>query len=201
MHKPLPNPLRLRTLAGVLGAIGLTTACGGETDDQAAADSSESPSFLPEAAPVSQECGDGGQLKAELFGAISAQVHWRAEAMSCDGMPRPEGAGARLRFAGELDDGRALAVIIALPELEVGDTAKELSSNVTLIEEGSGRFFSTDGLGHCWTDISTQTPLENQRFAIDGTLYCINPLPEINGAASVSIRELEFSGRLDWGAS
>ena len=117
-------------------------------------------------------------------------------------MPRPAGEGARLRFAGTAgDDDQAIAIIIALPALQRGEATRELASNVTLIEEGSGRFFSTSGLDTCWTDVDEQVALEDppDRYTISGTLYCITPLAEVNGDSGVSLRELKFAGLLDWG--
>ncbi len=89
-----------------------------------------------------------------------------------------------------------------MPDLERGTTAQELGSNMTVIEEGSGRFFSTSGLGNCWTDVSEQQAMDDSgdAYFIAGTLYCIAPLAEINGDSSVTVRELRFGGRLDWSA-
>ena len=150
------------------------------------------------------DCGDGGSLSATLYGALTGIVEWRAADMQCDGMPRPDGAGARLRFAGTVgEEAVPIAFIIALPGLERGAEATELASNVTVIEEGRSRFFSTPDLGSCWTDIEAQSALDDSdvRFVIDGVLYCISPLPEVNGEASLSIPELHFSGQLDWSAT
>ncbi len=119
-------------------------------------------------------------------------------------MPRPDGRGARLRFAGSLDAGdRRIALIIAIPDLERGLTGDELESNVTLIEEGSGRFFSTSTLKNCLTNITNVAATDDSgdRYAISGALFCVAPLAEVNGSSSVSIAELRFSGLLDWGAS
>ena len=116
-------------------------------------------------------------------------------------MPRPEGAGSRLRFAGPAGD-LSIAIIIAMPDLERGAAARELGSNVTVIEEGGGRFFSTAGLGNCWTDVHEQRPADDgsDGYFVTGTLYCIAPLAEVNGDSSITVRELEFGGYLDWGA-
>ena len=115
---------------------------------------------------------------------------------------RPEGRGARLRFAGEVAGfEQGLSVIIALPDLRRGKTGRELTTNATLILEGEGRFFSTATEGVCWTDVIRQEPLSGDRFTVSGKLYCIAPLVEVNGDASVSISELEFAGWLDWGAN
>lgn len=149
-------------------------------------------------------CGDAGHVRASLYGAISARLDWNAEELECSGMPRPEGHGARLRFAGQLnDDDRRIAIIIAIPELQHAGIGNEYASNVTLIEEGGGRFFSTSDLSNCLTDITLLSALDESgdRFSVSGTLYCVTPLPEVNGKSSVSIPELRFSGLIDWSAS
>jgi len=147
-------------------------------------------------------CGRHGFLTTSLFGAIAGPIDWAAADLDCAGMPRPGGAGARLRFAGSENDSR-IAIIIAMPALERGATGIEIASKVTLIEEGSGRFFSTAGLDSCWTDITTLESIgaTDDRFTIGGTLYCVLPLAEVNGESSVSIPELRFQGLLDWNAS
>jgi len=156
-----------------------------------------------EAGP-SRLCGDGGLLKTELYGAVATQIDWTASELECAGMPRPNGQGARLRFAGAVDNGeRRVAIIIAIPDLRRDESGNEYASNVTLIEEGSGRFFSTLDLSNCLTDITTLDVLDasSDRFSIGGILYCVAPLAEVNGDSSVTILELQFVGLLDWSAS
>lgn len=162
----------------------------------------------PDAVLVEEEpvllCGNDGELRADLYGAISARLDWNENDLECTGMPRPEGRGARLRFAGGEDgEGRRLAIIIALPDLARGTQGNEFGSNVTVIQEGIGRFFSTPDIDNCLTDITSLLALDDSgdRFSIAGVLYCISPLPEINGDSSVSIPELHFSGLIDWSAS
>ncbi|MDX1515351.1 MAG: hypothetical protein R3288_00855 [Woeseiaceae bacterium] len=181
----------------LLAAAALATACGEQ--------SAEAPStsgFLPANTAAAGDCIDDGRLRTALYGALNGELAWTGAAMQCEGMPRPDGRGARLRFAGPADASQ-IAIIIALPDLDRAQTGAELASNVTLIEEGSGRFFSTPDLSHCWTDVLAQTPIDtgNERYAIGGRLYCIAPLVEVNGSGSVSIDELEFTGRVDWSGS
>ena len=149
------------------------------------------------------ECGDRGYLSTELYGAIETTVDWAATDLHCEGMPRPANRGARLRFSGPISDGRNIAFIIALPDLRLGETGKEYQSNVTLIEEGNGRFFSTANLGVCWTDIDELQSVDDtgDRFAVGGAVYCVAPLTEVSGDSDVSIRDLKFRGLLDWSAS
>lgn len=161
-------------------------------------------------APVAEErtsvadCAPSGFLEARLYGEIATELDWSGVALECKGMPRPAGAGARLRFAGKDQDGeRRLAFIVSIPDLERDSAGQELATTITLIEEGSGRFFSTAGTGNCVTEVSAMTELDGSgdRFAVSGALYCVSPLAEVNGASSVSIPELRFSGLIDWSSS
>ncbi len=137
-------------------------------------------------------------MSGRIYGAVSVDLDWRAAAMSCEGMPRPHGEGARLRFSGRAGDS-GLAFIIAMPSLERGVPMRGVPSNVTVIEEGAGRFFSAADLETCWTDIEMGgAPVEDAVYRVEGVLYCIAPLAEIGGDASVTLDELEFVGRLAW---
>lgn len=154
--------------------------------------------------PPARLCGDTGELRARLYGAISVELDWNSDELECSGMPRPEGNGARLRFAGQLPDvDRRIALIVAIPDLQRGVAGAEYATRVTVIEEGGGRFFSTANLNNCLTDITALEALDESgdRFRIGGALYCVSPLAEVNGASSVSIDSLQFSGLLDWSAS
>lgn len=153
--------------------------------------------------PPARLCGDAGELSARLYGAISAELDWSDE-LECSGMRRPEGKGARLRFAGQLPEtDTRIALIVAIPGLQRGVTGAEYPTNVTVIEEGDGRFFSTSTLNNCLTDITALEALDESgdQFTIGGILYCVSPLAQVNGSSSLSIDRLEFSGLLDWSAS
>ena len=171
-------------------------ACGPATDKAVV------PDAVPEAAAAG--CGAAGFLEARLYGEIAADLDWSGGELECRGMPRPNGAGARLRFAGPDHDGdRQLAFIVAIPDLDRDSAGQELSSTVTLIEEGGGRFFSTASAGNCVAEVSDISPLDGSgnRSAISGALYCVSPLAEVNGTSSVSIPELRFGGQIDWNSS
>ncbi len=197
-------------LAGLLLAASGVAACGATDDSEAesapASTAMENPaaSLLPDNELSKTACDESSTLRTTLYGALSGNVEWRHADMQCEGMPRPGGAGARLRFAGRVGDNAIpIAFIIAMPDLERGIDAAEIASNVTVIEESSARFFSTPDLESCWTDVEwNAAPDEDgDRFVIGGVLYCISPLPEVNGDASISIPEMRFSGPLDWSAT
>lgn len=186
------------------------SACGGATGDSPSAEQTSTSSLgtvaadagtapLAEYRPGEYACGDDGALSGRLYGAVETALDWQSGDLSCEGMPRPHGEGARLRFsgvAGELE----LAIIIAMPTLKRGAAMQAVPSNVTIIEEGLGRFFSAADLETCWTDIESDSPDGDVAdYRVEGVLYCIAPLAEIGGGASVTLDELEFVGRLSWG--
>ena len=148
-------------------------------------------------------CDSEGYLSAEIFGALAGKIEWDAEKFECEGMPRPGGIGARLRFAGIVDGDYEIAFIIALPDLLRGDKGKEYTTKVTVIEEGAGRFFSSADKEICWTDIDELKEVVDVdgRFTLSGSLYCVAPLVEINGDSDITIGDLKFRGMLDWNAS
>lgn len=149
-------------------------------------------------------CGEDGFLSAQLYGAIETRLEWDRNDLECTGMPRPEGQGIRLRLAAtDAATGIELVFIIAMPGFERDSEPAEFDTNVTLIEAGNGRFFSTPDTDNCLVDLEAIRGLDDagERYSVAGTLYCVSPLPEVNGVSSVAIPELRFSGLLDWTAS
>lgn len=159
----------------------------------------------PTPASAAQEsCAPDGSLSVAVYGEISGELAWRGDDLRCSGMPRPHGAGARLHFAGTLEDEdtqRALAFIIGLPELEPGKTVQETPVRITLMEENNGRFFSTATADICWSDVYDHRELNDEAaaYTISGRAYCVAPLAEVNGRGGVTLSELEFTGRVSWG--
>lgn len=153
-------------------------------------------------------CVSGSHLRGETWGAIETPIAWQADDMQCEGMRRPGNEGARLRFSGHVDNAgeeQRLAMILALPNLAEGSATSEQPTRVTLIEEDAGRFFSTRERDVCWTDIREQSPHINdsgrrmaRQYLVSGLLYCVGPIPELNGGGSVTLGEIEFSGLLNW---
>lgn len=158
---------------------------------------------LPAAPAARTDCGENGFLRTELFGAMAGKIDWDADSLVCEGMARPAGDGARLRFAGTVAGEYELAFIIALPDLRPGEVGKELQSKVTIIEEGAGRFFSNADQDICWTDIHELEALPSleTQFTVRGSLYCVAPLVEVRGESDITLGDLNFRGLLDWDES
>ena len=181
---------RLRDSLALLFVAAALAAC----NDAAETDASP--------APVASTCGDQGYLRASLTGALTADIDWSDADLRCESMRRPDDRGVRLRLAGDVRGAR-IAFIVALPELRAGQTGTGFDSVVTLMVEGSARFFSTPNLGACWADIDTNAPLTEPggSHVVAGTLDCVAPLGEFNGDAYVDLRDLRFSGIGDWNAT
>lgn len=153
-------------------------------------------------------CIYDGRLSTSIFGAIESELDWHQPGLRCEGMQRPRGQGARLRFAGEInsgDDALPLAFILSIPDLVRGEKGTELATRVTLIEEENARFFSTREASVCWSNISQQSRLQDStgaeienHYRISGITYCVAPVAELNGSASVTLSELHFTGQLRW---
>jgi len=165
--------------------------------------------------PAGQGCIEGGRFNVAAYGAINARIDWQGPSLQCEGMARPLGEGARLRFAGFLEHSgenqvrnrHALAVILSIPGLAAGRTADALATRVTLIEEDSSRFFSTRETSVCWSDIQQQRPILNksataiaERYIISGLTYCVAPVAELYGTASVTLSDMTFNGQINWKA-
>lgn len=144
-------------------------------------------------------CGPFSALRASLLGGIDADVDWSPSQMHCENMMRPERDGARLRFSGQ-QDGKTLAIILALPGLAAGQNGIEVPTNVTVSIEGTGRFFSTPDLQTCWTEVRTHVPDDDiaNLHRIGGELYCVAALGELNSTDFVEISTLTFSSSIDW---
>lgn len=185
MHLNRKKPLTRSFAATLLTLIGSLAAC-------------EEPTPEP---PLKAEstCGSSGRLTGSLSGAINTKLDWSDADLRCESMPRPDSQGVRLRFSGEIS-GERLAIIVALPTLKAGATGEAFDSNVTITVEDSGRFFSTPNVDTCWTDVETNELLADQSviFNVVGSMSCVAPLGEINGAAFVDLRDLRFSGVAAW---
>lgn len=138
-----------------------------------------------------------GYLKGELYGAIRKTLNWHGDTMLCDGMNRPEGQGIRLVFSEHIDpDNPGLVLVIGVADARLGAPEQELEANVTIIDQVSGRFYSTQDQPRCWTQLTTQLRLTGtieESWRLDGRLYCAGALAALTGPGSVTLNEIEYS--------
>ena len=143
-----------------------------------------------------------GFLRARLQGAIDAEIDWSAPAVAqCLGSPRPGGDGVRLVFKGAVDDA-PLLIVIGVANLLPGTSARNVAANVTLVREGAGSFYSTQGDDKCALDEVHQEPIEGHdgRYRVSARGYCTQPARALgaSGAGSVLVTRFDVSALVDY---
>ncbi len=136
-------------------------------------------------------------LSGTLYGAVERQIEWRGTDMTCAGGLRPGGAGVRVVFAGPATTaGDRVVVVIGIDGVIDELMATERVANITIIDESSGRFYSSGKQERCWTTVSDTTD-DGRTYRVTGEVYCTGGLPSVSDAGSVTLRGFRYSGRLN----
>lgn len=154
-------------------------------------------------APATPVClpGGGGFLNARLSGAVQAELVWGNEGMECTGAVRPDG-GIRIRFSHNDGAGR-LVLLFGVAGLREGQSAKALPVNVTVIREGLGEFYSTQGDNKCTLDEVRQEPLvgiprRSRSYRITARGFCTHPARAVRGEGVILLSRFDYVGRVDF---
>jgi len=150
--------------------------------------------------PVPCVLDEAGYLRGRIYGSLDIALDLKGDALLCNGLYYPDDRRARLVFTGAASGPFAnLTLVVALSDFDSGESGNELDTNLTLVDAGQSRFFSTQGSGRCWSDIE-QYPAgkdsDQDIIRVSGELYCAGAIPQISGQGSITINELSFSGRL-----
>lgn len=147
--------------------------------------------------------GDG-YLKARLAGTLATELDWGNEGTDCTGAVRPTDGGIRMRFA-RLDPGTGLrlVVVFGIAKLKEAQSASALPVNVTVIREGAGEFYSTQGDDKCMLDSVEQhaitgIPHRARSYRIVARGFCTEPARAVRGKGSVLLSRFDYAGRVDF---
>jgi hypothetical protein len=160
----------------------------------------------PDASPLSTvEClpEGGGFLRARITGVIDSELDWRNTDTECGGATRPSG-GVRVRFGHAFGtEGQRLVFVFGIPGLREGKDATQLPVNITVIREGAGEFFGTQGDDKCTIETLRQEaiagiPLRNRRYRVIASGFCMQPARALTGEGSILITRFDFAGRVDY---
>jgi hypothetical protein len=124
---------------------------------------------------------------------VDAEIDWSAPAVpQCLGGPRPSGDGLRLVYKGPAG-AEALLLIVGVGVADRSNSHRNVPVNVTIVREGSGEFFATQGEDKCALDQVTQEPIPGKdgRYRLSGRGYCTQPARAV-GAAPGSILMSRF---------
>jgi len=189
------RPLRILLLV----ACSLAAGCGRAADPSAAA---VTPPAAESLAPARSLCepSDVGSLHAKLSGAIDAEIEWNAgDEPQCRGNVRPTGDGLRLVFRGVLPEAGPLLVLIGAGPLKPGQSARNVPVNLTLVREGSGEFFATQGDDKCAFDELRQSPVDGSptSFLVEGRGFCTQPARAMGADGAVLVTRFDVTAIVD----
>ncbi len=145
----------------------------------------------------------GGYLKARLSGALQTELVWGNDGLECTGAVRPDG-GLRIRFSHpDGSDGGRLVLLFGVAGLREGQSAKALPVNVTVIRQGQGEFYSTQGDNKCTLDEVSQQPITGiphkfRSYRVSARGFCTGPAREVNGDGVVMLSRFDYVGRVDF---
>ena len=142
-----------------------------------------------------------GYLVARVRGDLDADLEWHEPALTCSGMPRPDGLGLRVHFSGSLPDGRPLAFVFAPPRLTEGEEARAVPVNVTVLQEE--RIYGTRGDDRCLLDAVTQRPLPEpadglREWVVEARGFCTEPARALGDGRGVLLTRFDFRGRVSY---
>ena len=156
------------------------------------------------AAPPPAKClpAGNGYLRARLSGALSTELNWGNDGTECTGAVRPTDGGIRMRFS-RPDGAGKLVLVFGIAQLQEGKSARNLPVNVTLIREGAGEFFSTQGDDKCTLDHVTQDaivgiPHRSRSYRVTARGFCTEPARAVRGKGAVLLSRFDYSGRVDF---
>jgi hypothetical protein len=179
--------LLLALLAGGCGHAGDRAPAGAASAEQPAETSAASAAPLPTATDALCIPAPTGALHGRLQGAIEAEIDWGPDAPHCQAGVRPQGDGVRLIYKGTAADTGPLLLVFGVAPLRPGETARNVPVNLTVVREGTGQFFATQGEDKCALDSVTQAPVPGDAslYRLEGRGYCTQPARAVGGDGSV----------------
>lgn len=143
-----------------------------------------------------------GYLRARLSGVVSTELNWGNEGTECTGAVRPTDGGIRMRFSRPDGQGK-LVLVFGIAQLREGQSATNVPVNVTLIREGAGQFFSTQGDDKCTLDAVSQDaivgiPHRSRSYRVTARGFCTKPARAVRGTGAVLLSRFDYAGRVDF---
>lgn len=180
----------------LLLACSLAAGCGRAAGPPEPTEASASP------APAQVLCtpAEIGSLHAKLSGAIEAELDWSAgDEPQCRGDVRPSGDGLRLVFRGVLPEAGPLLILLGAGPVQPGESARNVPVNLTVVREGSGEFFATQGDDKCAFDELRQSPTDDSAtsYLVEGRGYCSQPARAMGTEGAVLVSRFDVTSIVD----
>lgn len=142
-----------------------------------------------------------GELKARLRGALDARLAWQDGVMECVGGARPDRSGIRVSIAGPLDaTGHRLRFVFGVKSAPGTAQSANVPTNLTIIQEGAQRLFTTLGDDKCQSERLTQRledPAHPHVYVVEAHGYCIGPAATLDHGAQLWLDSFDLRARID----
>ena len=192
-----PRPGRTDLGSLLLSCAILGGAGCGHADERASETASAPPNSELLCVP-----SETGFLRARLQGSIEADLDWAADVPQCRGGLRPTGDGVRLLFKGPgAKPDEPLLIVIGIGPLRPGESRRQVPVNLTLVQEGAGQFFATQGDDKCAMDDVHQEAIGKTLFRLTGRGYCTQPARAVQGDGAVLMSRFDVEAVVDFGAA
>jgi hypothetical protein len=185
--------LALTLLTGGCGHAGDQTPPGEAAPEPVAAAPADAAAPRPAASDALCIPAATGALRARLQGSIDAELDWGPDQAHCLGGVRPQGDGLRLVYKGSLTNVGPLLLVFGVGPLRPGESARNVPVNLTIVREGTGQFFATQGQDKCALDAVTQAPVpgDSSLYRLEGRGYCIQPARAVGGDGAVLLSRFD----------
>jgi hypothetical protein len=183
----------------MLFAIILVCGAGAPPAGAGAPETATNPgAAAPNASAACLKSGDG-YLRAHLAGAVEARINWRNDGTRCEGESKDTPPGIRLSFKRMPGEDPDLLFVFGLSGVHEGRPAREVSTNLTVIVQGTDRIYGTLGDSRCTVDSLTQRRLDNPRlYRVEARGFCTQPAHAVRGEGAVLVRTFEFAGLVNY---
>jgi len=101
------------------------------------------------------------------------------------------------------DAAHELVLVFGITGLREGQSARAVPVNLTVIREGRGQFYSTQGDDKCLLDDVTQTPIiglprRSRSYRIVARGFCTEPARAVRGPGAILLSRFDFAGQVDF---
>jgi hypothetical protein len=147
-----------------------------------------------DAASALCRAAETGWIRARLQGVLDAEIDRTAPGVrQCLGAPRPGGDGVRLVYKGRAND-EPLLLIIGIALARSAPSGRNVPASVTIVREGAGEFYATQGDDKCALDDVRQEPIATSTglYRLTGRGYCTQPARSVpDGARAVLVSRFD----------
>ena len=93
-----------------------------------------------------------------------------------------------------------MLIVFGIGPLQEGHAGRNVPVNLTLVREGAGQFFATQGPDKCSLDDVRQEPLAGQErmYRLTGRGYCLQPARALDGEGAVLMSRFDVLAIVDY---